>query len=323
MNNWKNLFPKNNRIFETDNGILYHGNSYEILKEFEENIIDVIITSPPYFNAREYSQYNSLDEYFKIMNNIFTLLFKVLNNYRALILNVSDIIDNINKSRYSKRRIPLTANFIVNLEKIGFEYTENIIWDKGEPQTKRHLQPNYPLYKHPVNCYENIIIFFKYVLNNNKIPCPLCGKKIVSSNGYERLNVRSWECKNSECQRTKSNRGKRFSERTILRDKLKKEENKIPDELIKKWRRDIVKFPPVIKINKNGNKLGHSAPFPEDIPEYGILFYSGKNEIILDPFAGSGTTLLAAEKLGRRWIGIEIEEKYCNIIIDRFNNLLN
>lgn len=61
----------------------------------------------------------------------------------------------------------------------------------------------------------------------------------------------------------------------------------------------------------------HPAPFPLAIPERLIRYYSWTGDIVLDPFMGSGTTLLAAQRCGRRAIGIEIEERYCEIAAKR------
>jgi len=86
-------------------------------------------------------------------------------------------------------------------------------------------------------------------------------------------------------------------------------ECEIPESLIKKWRKDILSFSPVIKINSKGeNVLGHTAPFPEDIPEMAVLFYSYPEEIVLDPFAGSFTTAITASKYKRIGIGIELNK---------------
>jgi site-specific DNA-methyltransferase (adenine-specific) len=61
----------------------------------------------------------------------------------------------------------------------------------------------------------------------------------------------------------------------------------------------------------NPRRVGHPAPFPEELPRRLIKLYSYPNDLVLDPFAGSGTTLVAARKLGRRSLGVEISPAFC------------
>ena len=76
----------------------------------------------------------------------------------------------------------------------------------------------------------------------------------------------------------------------------------------------------VLHIATECSNKYHSAVFPYTLPEWFIKLFSKKDDIILDPFLGSGTTALVAKNLGRRYIGIEINPEYCDIAE---SNLLN
>ena len=121
-----------------------------------------------------------------------------------------------------------------------------------------------------------------------------------------------------------SNRGKRFSAKTNITQSLQRRspENEIDKNMVDKWRRDIIKFSPVIKINSKGvNTLGHTAPFPEDIPEMAVRNFSYEGEKILDPFAGSFTSAIVAAKLNRIGVGVELGKKsFRNAILDNIKN---
>ena len=284
------------------------------LKQMSDDSIDLIVTSPPYFNAREYSQWETVEDYMSDMKNIFTEAYRTVKNHHYIIVNVGDISCQVGKAKWSVRRLPLGAMFTMMLEDIGFEWIDDYIWDKGEPQSKRHLgNPPYPFYQYPVNCYEHILVFAKHKLDKTKIPCPDCGELIIQSNSCSGIGVQSWECKNPNCP-TKSakGRGKRFSIRSIMMNDYQKPENEIDRDFINGWRRDIVRITPVIKTNCKGeNIVGHTAPFPEEIPEMAIRYYSGVNDLVVDIFSGSGTTCRVAKRLNRKYLGFELNKEYC------------
>ena len=290
------------------------GDCLETMKAMKSESIQLMVTSPPYYNARDYSQWETLDDYLADMSAIIKESYRVLDNHRAWVFNVGDITGNDNrhtKSTWGSRRIPLGAYFINIFEKAGFKFIDDFVWDKGEVESQRHKNGDTlsPLYQYPMNCYEHIMIFYKHERDEQLYPCPVCGCLKVNGNAYSGVGIRSWECKNLECfERSAANRGKRFSLRSIIMDELKV--NTIEAEFIKKWRRDIIKINPKIKINCKGeNIIGHTAPFPSAIPEFAVKTLSGKGEIVLDPFAGSFTTAIEAIKQGRIGIGIDLNEK--------------
>ena len=291
------------------------GNCLERLKDLPCESVGLMITSPPYYNAREYSIWANLKEYLDEMTIIIKECYRVLDNHRVFVFNISDIIGNDNMEKYKcegHRKIPLPAYFIKIFEECGFRYIDDIIWDKGEVQSSRHKNKSkpWPFYQYCFNCYEHILIFSKHRLENDiKYPCSLCGSLNVKTNSYTYKGLRSWECNNQNCVRSKSNRGKRFSLKTIMINQEKNEQNIIPYELTQQWRRDIIKLNPVIKINcKKENILGHTAPFPIEIPDMAIQYYSYKGDIVLDMFAGSFTTAISANKLERIGVGIELRK---------------
>lgn len=78
------------------------------------------------------------------------------------------------------------------------------------------------------------------------------------------------------------------------------------------WTKSIWEFPAV-----QAAKIGHPAPFPLELPHRCIQLYSFKGDVILDPFAGSGSTCLAAKQDGRHFVGYEIDAEYCRLAESR------
>lgn len=80
-----------------------------------------------------------------------------------------------------------------------------------------------------------------------------------------------------------------------------------PEEFVA-YTKSIWDFPTI-----SAKKVGHPAPFPQELPSRLIKLYTYKDDLVLDPFAGSGTTCQAAELLGRRWIGVDMDPGYCDL----------
>ena len=95
-----------------------------------------------------------------------------------------------------------------------------------------------------------------------------------------------------------------FSKDTFSRPRSDKA-NSITREEFLEWTKSVWNFPAV-----SAKKIGHPAPFPEELPHRLIQLYTFSEDVVLDPFAGSGTTCLAAQADGRNYVGYEINPEY-------------
>ena len=104
-----------------------------------------------------------------------------------------------------------------------------------------------------------------------------------------------------------------FSKDSFSRKRNNKE-NTISKADFLAWTKSIWTFPSV-----SAKRIGHPAPFPEELPHRLLQLYTFEGDIVLDPFCGSGTTCLSALKSGRHYIGYDIEEKYIDLAHERIN----
>lgn len=97
-----------------------------------------------------------------------------------------------------------------------------------------------------------------------------------------------------------------------FRRKRSDRENTIDRDDFLEWTKSVWTFPTV-----SAKKIGHPAPFPEELPHRLIQLYTFEGDVVLDPFAGSGTTCLAAAADGRDYVGYEINEDYIRLAEER------
>ena len=108
-----------------------------------------------------------------------------------------------------------------------------------------------------------------------------------------------------------------FSKGDYKREKAEKE-NSITKEQFMEWTKSIWTM-----NAESARRIGHPAPFPEELPYRLIQLYSFKGDIILDPFMGSGTTAISAVKSDRKFVGYEINQEYINLSKKRMSLLFN
>jgi len=260
--NWKKDFPKE-KYFETEKGILYKGETIEIMSKFPNKIIDTIITDPPYgITSCKWDVIISFE-------NMWFQLKRIRKDGTPIILFGTEPFASLLR--------------ISNLK----EYKYDWIWDKKIPGA--FMVAKY----RPLPVYENIIVFGKGKINY--YPIMIKGKKRRKMNKTNRKDGNISDNFNG----LKGNYDAGYYDMYY------------PKNIIK----DI--------SNANRKEKKHPTQKPLELMEYLIKTYSKENDLILDFTSGSGTTLLACEKLNRRWIGIELDEKYCEITKQRITEYLN
>jgi DNA modification methylase len=109
-----------------------------------------------------------------------------------------------------------------------------------------------------------------------------------------------------------------FCKETFQRQNPFRRENTIAKEEFLEYSKSIWNFPA-----ESARKVGHPAPFPVELPRRLIQLYTFENEIVLDPFMGSGQTAIAALKSGRHYVGYEIDQKYITLAQQRIQDNLH
>lgn len=245
------------------------GDSESILQEMAAKSVDLVFTSPPYFNARpEYSDYVAYEDYLLKMRKIIQQCHRVLNEGRFFVMNISPVlIRRANRNETSKRiAVPFDIHRIFVEE--GFDFMDDIIWVKPEGagwatgRGRRFAADRTPLQYKAVPVTEYVLVYRKHT------------DKLID------WNIRA------------------FPDKNIIK------ESKIDDgyEATNIW-----------KITPTYSKK-HPAIFPVELAEKVIKYYSFKNDVVLDPFAGIGTVGRAATNLSRRFVLIELEKKYLDVI---------
>jgi DNA modification methylase len=169
---------------------VYNEDCRQTMERLQSNSLDLIVTSPPYFNARDYSQYNSVQDYMATMKEIFTLAFDKMKESRMVVVNISPVLVEREKRSKQSYRIPLPFYFVGMMEEIGYEFLEDIIWMKPDGSAPNR---NGGFYRHrkPVAYKPNIVT--EYVLVFKK-PAPFLIDKVLKTHSlvegeYERTNV--------------------------------------------------------------------------------------------------------------------------------------
>ena len=244
------------------------GNCVELMQSLPSECIDLVVTSPPYDNLRNYKGY-SFD-----FENVAKQLYRIMKKGGVVVWVVNDATINGSETGTSFRQA-------LYFKDIGFNLHDTMIYKKANPtpQKSNRYQP----------CFEYMFVFSKgNVKTHNPImvPCLHAGLEL------------------------KGTTYKNFSVDAQKRGKMAKpvKEEKIKGNI---WEYVVGK----LAVDQEAKR--HPAPFPYALAKEHILSWTNRGDIVLDPMCGSGTSIVAASDLGRRFIGIDISDEYCQLANER------
>lgn len=250
--------------------VLVAGDTRQILDSVPDESIHLTFTSPPYYNAREYSKYPSYTQYLDFLTDTFNKLYRVTKEGRFFVLNASPIIIPRAGRRYASRRYPVPFDIHARLVENGWQFIDDLVWVKPEKSAKNRIS-NFsthrkPLTYKPNSCTEYLMVYRK-----------------------KTSRLLDWNLKqyNEECTAA-----------SLVDDSFSRSN--------------------VWHIAPRASRA-HSAVFPLELCRQIIKLYSFKNDLIFDPFAGSGTLAEAAIELGRNYFLTEKSTQYVDTISERLS----
>jgi site-specific DNA-methyltransferase (adenine-specific)/site-specific DNA-methyltransferase (cytosine-N4-specific) len=256
---------------------IYLGDSKDVLKRLSDNSIDLIVTSPPYADQRN-GTYGGIrhDKYVNWFLPISEQLLRVLKPTGTFILNIKEKVVDGERSTY-------VMELILEMRKQGWLWTEEFIWHK-----KNCYPGKWP--NRFRDAWERLLQFNKdkkFHMYQDEVMVPM------GDWSKSRLKNLSETDKTRDNSKVGSGFGKNISN-WLTRDKA---------------------YPTnVLHLATECSNKNHSAAFPEELPEWFIKLFTKENDLVLDPFMGSGTTLFVANRMKRHSIGIDNVQEYYEMV---------
>ena len=335
----------------SDTPLFIKGNSLDVLRGLPDRSVDMAITSPPYWGQRQYENggiglEKKPEDYIKDLCEIFSELKRVLKDEGSFWLNIGDTYK-------SKQLLGLPWRVAFKLiDEQGWVLRNSVIWNKvkGAPDNSKDKLRN---------IHENIFHFVKktkgYYYNADAVrkkprEAKVENGAVVSATGvsgirYKRQIELSTDLNTSEKENAlsalnetldKISKGELSDFRMIIRGQQRathSDSEKVSGRA--KELRDkgycILRYHPKgskpsdvwdILPEDTQKRKKHFAAYPQDLCKIPILSTCPEGGIVIDPFCGTGTSMLVAKNLGRKSIGIDLSEEYLELAQERCSEWL-
>jgi len=267
-----------------ETGKIINGDCVEVMKSLPDGCVDLLVTSPPYNVNVSYDVYDdgrSMDDYWEFTKEWLTESLRILKDDGRVAINVPIELNVQERGG----RILFNAEFWMMMKQVGFKFFGMVDLTEDSPHRVRQtawgswMSASCPYIYNPKEC---IILAYKKT-----------NKKLTKGESQ-------WKGVPTDVEQPDGT----IKSKVVYQDEDKKD---FMNLVFGRWEY----FADTKSLTK--------ATFSMDIPVKAIKILSYKNDIILDPFMGSGTSAVAAETLGRRWLGIELSPNYVDIARKRVN----
>ncbi len=262
----------------------FSGDCLDVLQSIPDESVDLIFTSPPYADQRK-TTYGGIppDEYVAWFMPRAAQFQRVLKPTGTFILNIKERVVNGERHTY-------VLELIQAMRQQGWLWTEEFIW---------HKKNSYPG-KWPNRFRDN----WERLLQFNRQKHFSMYQEAVMVPVGEWAKERLSNLSETDKTRDESNVGSGFGKK------------------VANWLgREMVYPTNVLHLATECGNRGHSAAFPIELPTWFIRLFTQPNDLVLDPFVGSGTTAMAAAQLGRKYIGIDINPTYIELSRQRVGQI--
>jgi len=269
-------------------GLILNTDCLLMLKAMPDGCVDMCLCSPPYWRLRDYEVEGQLgweatpEDFVTSLCDVFDQLKRVLKPTGSLWVNIGDTYGNRKNGMPANSLCQIPSRFGIEMTNRGWLLPSEIIWHKPK------CTPS-PVKDRFTVDFEKLFVFAKapdYYFEQQLEPLAAASVKRAKY---------GWNC-------DKANNGKGVHVKTMG--------NRFCNPKGRNMRT-------VWSINPTGFKGDHSATYPEQLCEIPIKAGSPVGGVVLDIFAGSGTTLVVAKKLGRKYLGCELNPDYCRMIKER------